>query len=128
MGLLKSDDAAAFHERPGGVDHHTTELHDGDVARPESFAGAIGDRPHRKPHSDILVGNSLDARKVAKLHRLAVLAIVVFRGAQNRSIILIEVDADLRVEKLPPSFLVNSSAWLIAPGHKVEITAHIVFR
>src|ERR1700719_3757238 len=40
------------------IDHQPAELHDRDVAGAEALLRAVGDRAHRFPHRDVLVGNA----------------------------------------------------------------------
>src|SRR5258706_849436 len=108
-----------------GVDHDAPELHDGHIACAESLTRPVSNRPHRFPHRDVLVGNSLDARMAAALHRLAVLKIIV--GARpDATEARVEIDTDLRLAESAPLVLVDAFAF--APGDEVEHRVDIVER
>src|SRR3989344_2086176 len=56
-----------------GIQHDPAELHHRQVTGAQALIGAIGDGPHGHPHGDILIGETLDARKVAVFHGFTVL-------------------------------------------------------
>src|SRR5205814_3239404 len=67
-----------------GIDHDAPELDDRKIAGTETVARAIGDRPHRRPHRHVLHRNAADAGKIAELHRLTILQMVIRERAPRR--------------------------------------------
>src|SRR5258706_13810060 len=118
MGLAGSDRLRAVAKRTDRVHHQAAKLNDRNIARAESFAGAIRDPPHCFPHRDVLVWDAADPREVPEIHRLAVLQVIV--GARTHAVkVLVKIDADLRAAKFPPRLLVDAPS-AIAPRDEIK--------
>ena len=103
----------------GGLHHLATELDDRQVARTETIMGSIGNRAHRFPHRDILIGDALDTGEAGtELHDATILPVVVFTGTEF-TVVRVHIDPDLRAEELAPGLGIRRSA-RVAPGDEVE--------
>src|ERR1700722_6351765 len=80
----------ALLQRAGGLHHQFAEMHDAEIGRAETLAGAVGDRPLAVLHRGVLFRDALDAGIAFGLLQLAVDQIVV-RLVTQRNIILVEL-------------------------------------
>src|SRR6187551_588735 len=80
--LLRADGRCARVEGAHGIDHELAEFDDGEVARAQPLARAVGDRAHRFPHRHVLHGNAADPGEVSGLHGGAILEEVVVARAE----------------------------------------------
>ena len=100
-----ADRRTAVAHRARRLDHDAAEVHDGDVARAEALARAVGDRSHRLPHRHVLVRDADDAGVAAALHRLRDPADSRCRSVRMRRKSRVEVDADARPAEFAPRLL-----------------------
>src|ERR1700692_4707415 len=87
----------------GRFHHNAPKLDDRNIAGAKSFLGAVGDTSasHGFPHRDVLIGKAPDAGEIPKLHRLAILPVIVLARAEFAKL-RIKIDADLRAAELAP--------------------------
>src|SRR5262249_14549541 len=107
--------------------HQAPERHHRYVAGADTLPGAVTDRTHRFPHSDVLIRYATDAGEITLFHRRAVLMVEIVTGAHCVEI-AIDVDAPLQHVKFAPRVGVNARLVRAAPGYEVKDCSVIVLR
>src|ERR1700722_14174522 len=77
MRLRTTERGAALLHLASGFVHQLAKFDHGEITGAKSLSAAVGDRAHRLPHRDVLIGNAAYAREVAELHGIPVLQIVI---------------------------------------------------